>query len=348
MKKDLYQVLGIEKDASQQEIKKAYRKLALKHHPDRNQNSPAAEEKFKEVSEAYAILSDLEKKKEYDNPVGESPFSSGFNKADFEDIFGSFFERGFNPFNRSSKRKRSTQPQNPVGKDIRLTIAIDFLEAVKGTEKAVIVGRKELCKKCSGTGISKNADVITCSPCRGTGQTTMRQGTIVFTSTCNICNGMGKRYSTPCSGCSGRRLVSKEGRVSVKIPSGVKDGNTLRLYSQGHHDVGGPGDLYLTLKVKPHTSLTRDKDNILSNAVIKLTQAVLGGSIKVETVDGVKEVDVPPGTQSGDILRLAGMGTKNIKTGKAGSHLVKIIVEVPTNLTIEQEEMFNALKRLGI
>ena len=347
MSKDLYQVLGVKRDASEKEIKSAYRKLALKYHPDRNQNNPSAADKFKEVSAAYDILGDSEKKKEYDNPRS-SPFSSGQNDfRGFEDIFGDFFGRGFNPFNRQGSRQRQKQ-SNPVGKDIRLSIQIDFLEAVKGCEKSIVVGRKEICSTCSGTGTPPDADIIVCRSCNGTGETTVRQGAITFSSTCRACNGQGKRYSKVCQTCEGRRLVSKEGRVSVRIPAGVSNGNTLRLQGQGHEDLGGAGDMYLTVQVKEHPTLTRKENNIFSKTAIKLTQAVLGDVVKVDTVDGIKEVDIPPGTQSGDVLRLAGLGTTNVKTKEVGSHLIEVQVKIPANLSPEQIAMFDELKSSGI
>ena len=350
MSKDLYQVLGVSRNASTEEIKKAYRKLALKHHPDRNPDDPGSEERFKEVTEAYNTLSDPEKKLEYDRPQQSSPFGSGFSQSNFhgfEDLFGEMFGGGFNPFNRQRKRQ-SSRSQDPVGKDIRLSIVIDFLEAAKGCEKTVVVGRKEICNTCSGTGIPPSADIVICRACGGSGQTTVRQGAITFASTCRACNGQGKTYSQLCPSCEGRRLVSKESRVAVRVPPGVKDGNTLRLQGQGHVDIGGSGDLYLTLKVKAHPTLTREGDNILSKVSIKLTQAVLGDTVKIDTIDGQKEVDIPAGTQPGDILRLSGLGTKNVKTGKHGFHLIEVQVKIPSNLSADQEQTFKRLKKEGV
>ena len=347
MKKDFYKVLGVKKDASQKEIKSAYRKLALKHHPDRNQDDPSAEDRFKEITEAYDTLSDPEKKREYDHGPQEANFSgfSSSNFRGFEDIFGDMFG-GFNPFNRG--RNTHQRASNPVGADARLQIRISFLDAVKGCEKVVKVGRKEVCGTCSGKGVPPDADVVVCSSCNGTGQGVIRQGSITFASTCRACGGNGKSYSKICGTCEGRRLVSKESKVTVKVPAGVHNGNTLKLHGRGHEDIGGTGDLYLTLKVDEHPDLKREGDNIKSSVSINLTQAVLGDSVKVETVDGAKSVDVPAGTQPGDILRLSGLGTNNIKTSRAGDHFITIRVRIPSNLSEAQKSIFAKLKEEGV
>jgi molecular chaperone DnaJ len=340
--KDFYRILGVGKDASKEEIKKAYRKLALKYHPDKNPNNPKAEEMFKDASEAYSTLGDDDKRREYDM-YGSKRATSGFRSGGFGDIFNDFFGGGFNPFDRGRPR-----PQDPPrGEDIRVEFSVQFLDAVQGAEKSVSIKKKYLCNSCNGTGTDTTGFQSNCSACYGNGKVQVRQGGVTFTSICGNCNGAGT-LNKKCIECSGKRRIGKEHQIAVKIPAGINTGQTLRLSNQGHEDVGGIGDLYLNIRVAPSKKFKRSGVNIHNKVDVPLTTAVLGGSIPIDTVEGVKIVEVPAGTQNNDILKLTGMGVQSLKTPHRGDHLAEIVVKIPERLTHEQIEAFMMLKATGV
>jgi molecular chaperone DnaJ len=341
--KDPYKILGVEKDASKSEIKKAYRKLALKHHPDKNPNDSSAEDCFKDAAEAYNTLSDDDRRRAYDMHADGSRSSEGFSHAGFGDIFSDFFGGNFNPFGDRSKQSR---PSNQ-GEDIRIEYTIGFLEAIKGTEENIRIKRKSLCQGCHGTGFKSGIGTSRCVSCSGTGKINTRRGNMVFTSTCGSCSGRGNIHKK-CIECSGKRRIGKDNTISVKFPPGIDTGNTLRLSNQGHQDTAGTGDLYLNIKVAPHKEFTREGINIHNTLEIPITAAVLGGSVHCNTVDGVKVVEIPPGTQNNDTLKLHGLGVISLKAHTHGDHLAEIIVKVPQDLSPEQIESFILLKQTGI
>ena len=342
MPKDLYNVLGVDKGASKEEIKKAYRKLALKYHPDKNPNNPKAEELFKDASEAYSTLGDDDKRREYDM-YGSNTSSDRFSSGGFGDIFNDFFGGGFNPFDRSRR-----QPQGPPkGEDIRVNCTVQFLEAAKGAEKTIRIKKKYLCNSCNGAGIDSSGYQPVCPACQGGGKVHVRQGSVTFTSMCGNCNGSGT-LNKKCVECSGKRRIGKEKPISVKIPAGIDTGQTLRLSNQGHEDIGGTGDLYLEVKIAPSKKFKRAGTNIHNKVEVPLTTAVLGDTIPIETIDGIKLVDVPPGTQNNDTLKLSGMGVQSLRTPHRGDHLAEIIVKIPQSLTHEQIDAFMSLKKTGV
>jgi molecular chaperone DnaJ len=337
--KDLYKVLGVNKDASKAEIKRAYRKLALKHHPDKNPNSPGAEDLFKAASDAYSTLGDDVKRREYDMR-GAGATRGGFSSGGFGDIFNDFFSSGFNPFGER------TPAGPPLGEDVRVNYSIAFLEAVKGTEKNVRIKKKSICVNCHGTGIGAKTMRTNCNACQGTGKVNIRQGNMIFTSACGNCDGLGV-LNSKCIECSGKRRIGKEHSIAVKIPAGIDSGQTLRLSNQGHQDTGGFGDLYLHIKVGTSKEFRRSGTDIHNKIEIPITTAVLGNTVHINTVDGIKAVEVPAGTQNNDTLKLSGLGVISLKTKIRGDHLAEIVVKIPQNLTHEQIEAFMMLKETG-
>ena len=362
-KRDYYEILGVSKDASAEEIKKAYRRLAVKHHPDRNRDNPKqAEEKFKEVAEAYKVLSDSEKRKIYDQfghagleaEVGAGAAPGGFGGFDFDpfkifeevfgredpsgggDIFGDLFGR-----TASARRTRAQ-----TGASLQYTLEIDFEEAVRGTERQISVTRHEPCQRCGGEGTEPGHRSETCSACGGTGNIQTRQGFFAFTRTCTQCHGRGTVIRHPCRECRGRGRVKRTRKIQVTIPAGVDDGMTLRLRGEGEAGVeGGPsGDLFVSIQVRPHSLFTRRGDDMLLEVPVSFDLAALGGEVSVPTLNGKVKLKVPAGTQSGKIFRLRGKGAVHIHSLGKGDQLVKVIVETPVNLTSEQKQL---LKRFG-
>ena len=352
-KRDYYEVLGLSKGASQDEIKRAYRQLAKKYHPDINKE-PGAEEKFKEINEAYDTLSDEQKKARYDqfgfdDPMGGaggsgfsgfSGFSGGF--GGFEDIFSSFFGGG--------SRNQHNGPQQ--GKDVEKTMTISFEDAVYGCKKKIRLTVDDECTTCGGTGAYSKNDIKTCSKCKGQGRVYMRQQTIFGQSTvqttCPDCGGSGKVITKKCDGCGGKGRIRKTKDVDVTIPAGIDTGMTLRMAGCGEAGIngGGPGDLYITFTVTPHKNFIRDGSDIILNVPISFTQAALGDSIEVPTIDAPVMLKIPAGTQTETRFRLRGKGTKNPKSSSSsrGDQYVIVHVETPTNLTQEEKEL---LEKLG-
>ena len=343
-RRDYYEILGIERGASLDDIKKAYRKLALRHHPDKNPGNSQAEERFKEAAEAYGVLSDEEKRAKYDR-YGHAGVSGmgGFDPnqfADFGDILGDLF--GFGDFFGASRRK-STRPAR--GNDLRYDLELEFTDAVFGKEITLDVPRVITCRTCSGSGAKAGTQPVACSGCGGRGQIRYSQGFFAMARTCPQCGGAGKVIKDPCAACSGAGRVREEKKISVKVPAGVDDGSRLRVAGEGESGYnGGPaGDLYVFLSVKEHPQFTRRDYDIHAEQPISVTQAALGGEVKTATIDGEETLKVPPGTQPNQVFRLRGKGVQFVDGNGRGDHYVHVSVRIPTTLTDEQRRLLEQL-----
>ena len=350
-KRDYYDVLGVDKNASQEDIKRAYRKLAMKYHPDRNPDDKNAEEKFKELNEAYEILSDPEKKQMYDQFGhagvngnaggfgGQGGFSGYGGFGGFEDIFGDIFDMfggGFSSRQRNAPRK---------GADIRKDIENTFEEAAFGTEKTIEFYKDENCDTCNGTGAKPGTSKTTCSKCKGTGEIRFVKrtplGQIINSTICDNCNGEGEITDSPCSNCNGAGLERKLKKVKIKIPAGVDNGTVLPLRGEGEPGIkGGPhGDLFVVINVLPHKIFERDGYDIICEMPITFVQAALGDEVEVPTLEGKVKYKIPEGTQSGTVFRLRKRGIQNPRGLGKGDQYVKVIVEVPQNLSEKEKEI---------
>lgn len=350
--KDYYEVLGLQKGASDDEIKRAFRKLAIKYHPDKNQGNKEAEEKFKEINEAYQVLSDPEKKANYDRfgtaePGGFGGGAGGFSGfsdfGDFGDIFSDIFGGG-----RSSARRNG-----PVkGDDIEYTLNLTFDEAVFGAEKQFSISRIEKCEDCGGTGAEKGTNLKTCPKCNGQGHINMQTqslfGVSIRTVTCDQCGGKGKIAEKPCHTCKGKGTERKSRKITIKVPAGVDTGRYMTLRGQGHAGKnGGPaGDLHVVFKVAPSKQFIRKDNDIHVEAHISMGKAALGTEIKVPTIDGDVVYTVPAGTQSGTVFRLKGKGVPIVNTKNRGDQYVKVIVDIPKNLNEKQKEALAEFMRV--
>lgn len=345
-KRDYYEVLGLSKNASSEEIKAAYRKLALKYHPDKNPGDKEAEGKFKEAAEAYDALSDSEKRSRYDR-FGHSGMSGhgGFgNVSDifsaFGDIFGgggggSIFEEIFGGgFGRSSRRQKR-------GNHLRCYINLDFAEPAKTIEKTITIKRREACDECTGTGCAKGTSRKVCERCSGRGVIQQVQGFFSLQTTCPECNGQGSKIEKPCKKCKGTGHQPKEREIKVKIPAGVEDGMQIRIPGEGEALEPGvhPGDLYCEIEVGEHELFERHDDNVILDMPISFTQAALGAKIEIPTIYEKAKVTIPAGTQNGDILTLRGMGFPNVRGRGKGDQLVRVRIEVPKKLTKNQRKL---------
>ncbi len=367
-KKDYYAILGVSKTATDEELKKAYRKLAKKYHPDANpDNKKEAEKKFKEVNEAYEVLSDSQKRRMYDqfgtaDPQGfggGGPFgggnyysytSSGFDDfGDLGDIFSSFFGGGFGG-QRASSRRNPNGPRK--GEDLNYTMNISFEEAFMGVEKDITITRQETCSTCHGTGAKPGTHPTKCKACGGTGQVRQVQNTILgqiqTTRTCPECRGTGEFIDSPCEVCYGKGTVRKSPKVSVKIPAGISDNQTVVLRGEGNPgEKGGPaGDLYITLRVKKHSIYKREGNNVVCDIPVTITQATLGADLVIPMVDGTKEIyRMPEGTQTGTQFVIRGKGFKSLNSSSVGNFIFKIVVQTPKKLTKEQRDLLTQLAK---
>jgi len=336
--KDYYEILGVTRSATQEEIKKAYRKMALKYHPDRNPDNKEAEEKFKEASEAYEVLSDPEKRQIYDQFGHEGLRGTGFTGfRGFEDIFSSFGDI-FGDFFGFGGRPRS----GPIrGDDLRYDLEISFEEAAFGKEVELEIPRTVKCEACGGSGAKPGTRPIPCPACGGRGQVTRSQGFFSISTTCPTCQGTGQIIPEPCSACQGTGRVKQKRKVSLKIPAGVDTGSRLRLRGEG--EAGGrggpPGDLYVVIHVTPHESFERNGDDIFCKIPISFTTASLGGKIEVPTLDGSETIQIKRGTQSGEVFRLKGKGFPRLQGYGRGDEIIQVTVSVPKKLTKRQEEL---------
>lgn len=349
-KRDYYDVLGVAKSASDDEIKKAHRKLAKKYHPDLNRDNPEAAEKFKELNEAYEVLSDKDKRARYDQFgfAGVDPnygtgqgggFGGGFggfDMGDLGDIFGSFFGGG-------SSRSRRNAPQR--GETIQQRVMLSFEEAAFGCEKEITINRTERCEECEGTGAEKGSSAETCSNCHGSGVVTQTQrtplGMFQTQAACPNCRGTGKIIRKPCKKCSGTGKTRNSRTLKVKIPAGIDDGQSIQLRGQGNAGSnGGPsGDIIVTIGIRPHPIFTRDGNNVICEIPISFPQAALGDTLQVPTIDGKVEYTIPEGTQTGTVFRLRGKGIQNVNGRGRGDQYVRVNIEVPTRLTEHQKKL---------
>ena len=347
-KKDYYEVLGLQKGASENDIKRAYKRLASKHHPDKNQGSKEAEEKFKEINEAYEVLGDDQKRAAYDQyghaafeqGGGAGGFGGGFGGADFGDMFGDIFGDIFGGGGRG--RQRVVR-----GEDLRYDLEITLEEAVKGTTKDIQINTLSHCDSCGGSGAEKGSKVETCPHCHGSGRIRRQQGFFVSESICPTCHGSGKKIEKPCRSCHGEGRVHKKENLSVKIPAGVDTGNQLRLAGKGAAGENGApaGDLYVVIHVREHNIFERDGNNLYCEVPISFATAALGGEIEVPTLDGRVKLKIPAETQTGKLFRMRGKGVASTRSGYAGDLICRIAVETPVNLTSEQKELLQKLEK---
>lgn len=354
-KRDYYEVLGVDRNASDADLKKAYRKLAKQYHPDMNPDDKEAEAKFKEVNEAYGVLSDPQKRQQYDqfghagmDGAGFGGFS-GFGGFDFgvEDIFESFF--GGSPFGRSTRQKSGPRR----GSDLKYTLEILFTEAAFGVSKDIRVTRMQACNLCGGTGAKPGTSPQTCRHCGGTGQ--VRQvhatpfGQMVNMKTCDVCRGEGALISDPCDECHGSGKVQKTSTIKIDIPAGIDDGQTISLRGEGEPGTkGGPaGDLYVNIRVKPHPIFMRDGYNVICEVPITFTQAALGAELDIPTLEGTIKYSIPEGTQTGTVFRLRSKGIRHLRSNSKGDQFVKVNVEVPTKLSGKQKDLLRQFAEIS-
>ncbi len=363
-KRDYYEVLGVKKSSSLEEIKKVYRELALRYHPDRVpvEQKKEAEEKFKEISEAYAVLSDAQKRALYDqhghsgidqkyayedifkgadfSGAFEGMSDFGLGSGIFEDIFS---DLGFNIF--GSRGRQSGRSRR--GRDLEIAVSITLEEAAEGIEKTINVPSYEICHSCSGTGVKAGTKKITCSQCRGSGRTVVSNGFFQLAQTCPRCHGEGAIIQTPCPECRGQARTKITRKIKVKIPAGVDTGSQLRMRGEGEAGTGGRGDLYVAIEVRAHAIFERHRSDILTEIHISIAKAILGGEVEVPTLTGKAQMKIPAGSQSASIFRLKDKGLPDLRGGSHGDELIKVIVDIPRHLTFEQRKLIEEFARLS-
>lgn len=346
-KRDYYEVLGVGKDASDGDLKAAYRKLALKFHPDRNPGDKAAENNFKEAAEAYEVLRDPQKRRIYDQYGHQGLEGQGFSGfGGFDDIFSSFgdiFEDFFGFNSRRGSRSRSQR-----GSDLRYDLVLDFMDAAFGVETSIDLEKYETCLTCQGQGSEPGTQPQICPHCRGAGQVGRSQGFFTIRTTCPQCRGNGQIITNPCKECAGRGQIVARKTVSVKIPAGVDTGSRLRLSNEGEAGAygGHPGDLYVFIKVRPHDFFKRDGSDVICQIPISFVQAALGDTIKVPTLTGEKELQIKKGTQFGDVFHFRGEGIPSLRTGRPGDQIIQVTIKTPTHLNKKQEALLKEFAQL--
>lgn len=349
-KRDYYEVLEVQRNASEADLKKAYRRLAMKYHPDRNPDSKEAEEKFKEAKEAYEVLTDPQKRAAYDqfghagvNPgaAGGRDAGFGFGTGNFSDIFGDVFGDIFGGGRGGSRVYR--------GADLQYNLEIGLEEAVNGVEVKIRVPKMDVCAVCHGSGAKSGTQPETCPTCNGIGQVRMQQGFFSIQQTCPRCHGSGKVVTSPCSECGGGGRVRQHKTLSVKVPAGVDTGDRIRLSGEGEagQNNGPPGDLYVQINVRPHPIFTREDSHLICSVPVGFTMAALGGEVEVPTLDGRVKLKIPPETQTDKIFRIKGKGVKPVRGGARGDLLCRVIVETPVNLSSQQKELLKQFEALS-
>lgn len=347
--RDYYEILGVSKSASQEDIKKAYRKLAMKYHPDRNPDDASAKTKFQECQEAYNILSDEQKRAAYNQfghagvkqGPGPGPGAGGF--GGFEDMFGDIFG---DIFGQGAGRGQRAQPRAHRGADLKYDITLTLEEAVHGVTKKITIPSWVSCKSCQGSGAKKGSKPVTCQSCNGMGQVRMQQGFFSVTQTCPTCRGQGQTISDPCPACHGHGRVQESKTLSVNIPAGIDNGDRIRLSGEGEAGMmGGPaGDLYVEAHITPHPIFERDGNNLYCEIPVSFSTVVLGGELEVPTIDGKVKLKIPPETQSGKLFRLRGKGVKALRSGGMGDLMCRVMVETPVSLTGAQKDLLKQLE----
>lgn len=345
VKRDYYEVLGVGRQASAEELKRAFRKIAMESHPDRNPDDPAAAARFKEASEAYTVLSDPDRRRNYDM-FGHAATAGGqavdFSDMPFGDIFDTFFGGGFGG---RVRRERSNR-----GDDLRYDLTITFEESFTGVDKEIEVAKLAACDRCSGTGAEPGTGDETCPGCRGSGQIRRTAqsffGSVVTAAVCPTCNGAGRILKSPCTQCRGAGRLQRPKRLAVKVPAGVDTGSQIRITGEGEAGVRGgpPGDLYVVLRVKAHPHLARHEQDIVYELRINMVQAALGDRIEIPTLEGEVEIAIPPGTQNGQSFRLQGRGMPDVRGGRRGDQYVVVQVVIPKDLSPEQKAL---LRKVG-
>ncbi len=343
--KDYYEILGVSREASEADIKKAFRQLALKYHPDRNPENKAAEENFKEINEAYSCLINPEKRANYDRfgtaegvGAGFEPFGTGFGEI-FEDIFGDFFGTF-----TGSRRPRPTK-----GKDLRYDLDITLMEAAFGAEKTLEVPKWENCAECGGTGSVPGKAPVTCPNCKGGGQVRFQQGFFSISKTCQKCGGAGRIITDPCQSCKGQSKVRKIKSIQVKMPAGVDTGSRLRISNEGEMGLygGPPGDLYIVLNIEEHPFFKREGNDLYCDVPLSFPQAALGSEIEVPTIEGTANIKIPQGTPSGRIFYLKGKGIPRLGGRSRGDQIVRVYVDVPKKITPRQKEILEEFAQIN-
>jgi molecular chaperone DnaJ len=346
-KRDYYEILGVSRSATDNELKTSYRKLALKYHPDRNPGDKEAEDKFKEAAEAYEVLRDAEKRAIYDQYGHAGLEGTGFSGfGGFEDIFSSFGDIFEDFFGFGTRRRSRTRVQR--GADLRYDMTLSFMDAAFGTETKIDIEKRERCPECEGSRCEPGTTPETCRHCGGAGQVSRNQGFFTVRTTCPVCRGEGQAVTHPCQECNGAGQIMVAKKVSVKIPAGVDNGSRLRLTGEGEPgNYGGPpGDLYVFIYVQPHEFFQRREDDIICQIPISFVQAALGDKISVPTLNGNKRLQIPKGTQPGEVLSLRGEGIPSLRTGKRGDQLIQVDIKTPTNLSKKQEALLKEFAQL--
>jgi molecular chaperone DnaJ len=345
-KRDYYEVLGVDRNASADDIKRAYRRLAIKYHPDKNPGDKSAEAKFKECAEAYEVLSDPDKRRQYDQFGHEGLRGAGvhdYSHMHVDDIFSMFgFEDLFGDLFGTRTRRGAGRRGGAVrGYDLETAVELSLEEIAKGTEKTIEFTRQDDCPECHGTGAAAGKKPVTCPTCGGTGQVVQGGGFFQMISTCGRCKGSGQVITDPCRNCRGTGRVGHKRELTIKIPAGVHEGQGIRAPGEGEPGRGGGprGDLYCYVRVKPHPFLQRDGSDLVAAVPISFTQAALGATIEVPSLNGAKQLKVPPGTQHGDLFRIRGQGLPDLRTGRTGDQIIQVLVEMPRRLNTKQEQL---------